>query len=142
VITIDASVFVAAVDADEPTRQMARRLLSAVTASEAPIHQPTLTLVEVTAALARRSADTSVAMQAGAALVAMPGLVLHHLDLDAATDAAAVAVAARLRGADATYVAIAVRTGSTLVTLDVELLERAATLVPVATPEAWLAGAA
>ncbi len=64
------------------------------------------------------------------------------LDLDEATDAAAVAVAARLRGADATYVAIAVRTGSTLVTLDAELLERAAALVPVATPEAWLAGAA
>ena len=92
------------------------------------------------AAIARRSGDADAARQAGSTLLALPGLVLHPLDVDGAADAAAIAVAARLGGADATYVAIALRTGSTLVTLDGELLERAAALVPVATPEAWLAG--
>ncbi len=137
-ITIDASVFVAAVDPADPNQGTASRFLAAVASSGEVIHQPTLTLVEVTASLARRSGDEAAAMEAGAALLSMPGLVVHPLDLEAAADASAIAVRSRVRGADAIYAATAMARGATLVTLDHELLARVADLVTVTTPAGWL----
>ena len=138
-ITIDASVFVAAVDPADPAREDAAVFLAAVARIGQPVHLPTLAMVEVAAAIARKTGDADLARDAGAAVLATPGLVLHVLDASVAAEAAAVATRDRLRGADAIYVATAVRTGSVLVTLDVQVQERAQGLV-VRTPQAWLAG--
>jgi len=43
-----------------------------------------------------------------------------------------------LRGADAVYVAVAYLSGSTLLTYNAEVIERAAKVVRVMSPEAWL----
>jgi predicted nucleic acid-binding protein len=138
VITIDASVLVAAVDRADPARGASERFLLSVLSSGEPIHQPTLTLVEVTAAIARRSSDPAVAIDAGAALLAMPGLALHSLDLERAADAAAIAVRSRVRGADAIYIAVAAQHRTMLVTLDQEMRTRAEGLVMVMTPDEWI----
>ena len=50
-VTIDASVFVAADAGDEAGHALARAVLERVMASGEPIHQPTLSIVEVTAAI-------------------------------------------------------------------------------------------
>jgi len=137
-VTIDASVLVAAAAPDDPARAESMAFLAAVLGGGHPIHQPTLTLVEVAAAVGRRTQDVDLAREAGLRLLEMPGLVLDALDLDAAADAALLASAARLRGADAIYAATARRQGSTLVTLDAELLDRTQEFVSTMTPSAWL----
>lgn len=137
-ITIDASVLVAAGAPDDPASADAAAFIHAVLTDGLAIHQPTLTLVEVGAAIARRTGDSGLASEAGATLLSMPGLVLHPLDLEAAADSAAIAARLRLRGADAIYVATAVRSDAALITLDDELLTRTSPLVDAATPTEWL----
>lgn len=137
-ITIDASVLVAAGAPDDPARTDAVAFLAAALAADVPIHQPTLTLVEVAAAVARRTGEADLAGDAARALLAMPGLVLHPLDLEASADAAAVAGRLLLRGADAVYAATALREAATLVTLDEELRARASTVIDAVSPTEWL----
>jgi predicted nucleic acid-binding protein len=139
VVTIDASVWVAADAADEEGRADARALLEAVLEAGLRIDQPALSIVEVASAVARRTQDPSLAREAGQRMLEMPGLVVHALDLRAATEAAALAGHVRLRAADAVYAAIALRHGTQLVTLDLELRDRAALVVDTFTPAEWLA---
>ena len=138
-ITIDASVLVAAGAPDDPGRADAMAFLAVAVRADSPIHQPTITLVEVAAAIARRTGDAELAREAGIALLSMPGLVLHPLDLDTSADSAALAARLRLRGADAIYAATALRHGSTLVSFDGELHDRSSSVLDVVTPVEWLA---
>jgi len=139
VVTVDASVWVSADAADETARHLSRALLRAVLKARLVVHQPSLSIVEVTAAVARRTGDASLAREAGRRLLEMPALVIHPLDLDAAAEAAALAGHVLLRAADAVYAATALRHGAQLVTLDLELRERASAVVDAFTPAEWLA---
>ena len=138
-ITIDASVLVAAASPDDPAGPDAAAFIGAALTDGLAIHQPTLTLVEVSAAVARRTGDEGLAMEAGAALLSMPGLVLHPLDLEASADASALAGRLHLRAADSVYAATAARQATTLVTLDSDLLARSGSVVDAVTPAGWLA---
>jgi predicted nucleic acid-binding protein len=141
-LTIDASVLVAAAMRDEPAHRASAEAMRLVAASGEPVHQPALTVVEVTAAAARRTGDTMFARRMGQELLAMPGLVVHELDADAALHAAALAGELRVRAADAIYAATALLCGAVLVTLDAEVVERGGAALTVMTPAAWLAGRA
>ena len=136
--TIDASVLVAAGTTDDPAGAEAAAFLAAALAAGLPAHQPTLTLVEVAAAIARRTGDADLAMEASRALLGIPGLVLHALDLDLSAEAAALAGRLQLRGADAIYAATALRHEATLVTLDDELRTRSRPVVDAVSPAEWL----
>ncbi len=138
-ITIDASVLVAAGTPDDTASADATAFLAAAIAADLPAHQPTLTLVEVAAAIARRTGDADLALKAGQALLEMPGLVLHALDIDASADAAALAGRLHLRAADAVYAATALRHEATLVTLDDELRTRSRPAIDAVSPTEWLA---
>ena len=137
-VTVDASVLVAAGARDDAAGPASAAFLAAVLRAGVPIHQPTLTLVEVSAAIARRTGDAALAREAGVRLLALPGLALHPLDLELAAEAAAIAGRARLRGADSVYVAIALRHATALVTLDNELLTRTPPGIDVLSPSDWL----
>ena len=137
-ITIDASVLVAAGTPDDSAGADAAAFLAAAIKADLPAHQPTLTLVEVAAAIARRTGDADLALEAGQALLGLPGLVLHALDVDASADAAALAGRLHLRAADAIYAATALRHESTLVTLDDELRARSSPVVDAVSPAGWL----
>lgn len=63
-------------------------------------------------------------------------LQLVPVDMDLATRARHLAVALRLRGVDAVYLALAVQRRLTLTTWDREQLERGRSVVDVLTPEA------
>jgi predicted nucleic acid-binding protein len=139
VVTIDASVLVAAATRDDPANDESVRFLRAALGAGLAVHQPTLTLVEAVASIARRTNDVTLAREAGLRLLRMPRLVVHPLDLEAAAEAAAIAGRAMLRGADAIYAATAMRHGTTLVTLDRELLARTSAIVDTVTPAGWLA---
>ncbi len=137
-ITIDASVLVAAGAAEDPANRESMEFLRDALRAGLAVHQPTLSLVEVSASIARRTNDPALAREAGLRLLQMPGLVMHPLDIEAAAESAAIAGRALLRGADAVYVATALRHGTTLVTLDQELLTRTVPIVDSVTPAEWL----
>jgi predicted nucleic acid-binding protein len=69
------------------------------------------------------------------AISALPHLTLVSLTTTVARQAASLAATHRLRGADAVYVAVARRYGTTLISRDDEQRPRGATVVVCQTPE-------
>ncbi|MGQ9552921.1 MAG: PIN domain-containing protein [Anaerolineae bacterium] len=67
-----------------------------------------------------------------------PNLRLVTLDTTLARQAARIAVANHLRGADAVCIAVAQTFNATLVTWDTEVLRRCPSAVLTVTPEQWL----
>jgi predicted nucleic acid-binding protein len=124
VYTIDASVFLNAFNPYEVEHEESHRLLAQLQEQAAPVIVPTLLLPEVAAAVSRGREDEDLAREFAAALSRLPHLVLIPLDTALAQQAADVAAQYRLRGSDAVYVAVALRFGSTLITLDREQRER------------------
>ena len=122
--TVDASVFVNGFNPYEAGHEESRRLLALLQEQAAPIVVPTLLLPEVAAAISRGRQDADLAREFAAALSRLPHLVLIPLDTTLAQQAADVAAQYQLRGSDAVYAAVALRFGSTLITLDREQRER------------------
>jgi len=137
--TVDASVFLNGFNPYEPGHEESRRLLVQMQERAVPIIVPTLLLPEVAAAVSRGREDAELARQFAATLRRLPHLVLVPLDETLAAQAADVAAQHRLRGSDAVYAAVALRFGSTLVTLDREQRERVAGVIPARLPTEALA---
>jgi predicted nucleic acid-binding protein len=138
VVTIDASVLIAASLDDEEGGEEARALLRAIGAAGLTVEEPSLALVELAAGVARRTGRRDLVARALRLLAAMPGITFHPLDVPMAGMTATVAAELALRAGDAVYAAVARETGSTLVTSDRELLERAGPIVATRTPGDWL----
>ncbi len=124
--TVDASVFLNAFNPKEAGHEDSLRFLAYVQAQAVPIIAPTLMLPEVAATVARGRGDPVLAREFATTLARLPHLVLVPLDTGLANAAVQVAAEHRLRGGDAVYATVALRFGSTLVTLDVEQRERVA----------------
>jgi predicted nucleic acid-binding protein len=138
VYTIDASVWVNAFDQREPGHTISRQLLDQLARDETPILVPALVLAEVAGAISRTRQDPVQAQAFAEALSQLPTVTVLPLDLPMARRALALAAQHGLRGADAVYAAVAVQTGSTLITLDQEHLARLGGIVPVRTPAGFL----
>ncbi len=136
-VTLDASVWLAALSPAERDHAECASLVSSLLERGVELHQPGLFVIEVCATIARRTRNRALATEAGRATLEVPGLVVHALDHELAAEAANIAAACALRGADAVYVATARRMNATLVTLDRELRERAASVAAVRTPGEW-----
>ncbi len=137
--TVDASVFLNGFNPYEAGHEESLRLLTRIRDEAVPIVAPTLLLPEVAAAVSRGRGDADLARRFAASLRRLPRLILVALDETVADQAADIAARHRLRGSDAVYVAVALRFGSTLVTLDREQRERAASVVPTRLPAEALA---
>lgn len=133
-VTVDASVWIAAASDGEPHHEECRTFMVRALAARAAFHEPSLAVVEVCAAIARKTRTPALGLEAAAALLATPGLVLDPLDLDAAGEAAELAATTFLKSADAIYLATARRAGVPLVSLDEAHLTRVAGVVPVMRP--------
>lgn len=137
-LTVDASIWVAAEDEAEPLYQDCREFFMRALSGGLVFHQPFLCVIEVSTAIARKTRNAGLGMRAGQKVLTTFGLVLHTLCRDTCRDAARLGTQLFLKGADAVYVATAERTGSTLVTLDEELKKRAAAVLLAYTPAEWL----
>jgi predicted nucleic acid-binding protein len=104
-----------------------------------PIIVPTLLLPEVAAAISRGRQDETLARQFALALSRLSHLIMIPLDDTLAYQALDVVASHRLRGSDAVYAAVALRFGSTLVTLDREQRERISAIIPACQPAEVLA---
>ena len=132
--TVDASVFLNAFNPYEVGQEDSHRLLALLQEQAAPIVVPALLVPEVAAAVGRGRQDADLAREFAAALGRLPHLVLIPLDARLAQQAADVAARHQLRSSDAIYAAVALRFGSTLITLDREQRERVADVLPARYP--------
>lgn len=135
VYTIDASIFGNALFVDEPGHVVSRDLLIAIQDADIPLVLPTLVLPEVAALVARRTGSPDNADRFVDTLRALPYVTWVSLTPGLAASAAAMASRQSLRGADAVYVAVALRYNTILVTRDQEQIERAPSSLRAMTPE-------
>lgn len=137
--TIDASVFVNAFNPHEEGHAESLATLTAIQERGDPIIVPTLLLPEVAAAVARASDDSDGALAYASAMAGLAHLTLVTMTPTTARQAAELAAVHRLRGADAIYIAVARRYGTTLVSRDEEQRARGSAVVTCQTPEEALA---
>lgn len=136
--TVDASVFVNAFNPHEAGHAESLRILALLQERGDPVFVPALLLPEVAAAVARATGDSGGALDYAEAIAALPHVTLVPLTAALARQAAELAAAHRLRGADAVYVAVARRYATTLVSRDDEQRTRGAAVVLCQAPEAAL----
>jgi predicted nucleic acid-binding protein len=137
--TIDASVFVNAFNPHEDGHAQSLQILTTIQERGDPVIAPTLLLAEVASAVARASDDSAGALQYANATAALPHLTLVTLTPAMARQAAELAATHRLRGADAVYLAVARRYGTTLVSRDDKQRSRGSAVARCQTPEEALA---
>lgn len=135
-VTLDASVFVSIYLASDAHHGL--RLLGRLIEEEADLHAPTLVLAEVAAALARNTRQPKRGLAALEMIKQTPRLRLHSLSLPFAEKAARLASTLFLRSSDSIYVAVAITTGTLLITLDNEMGQRAGKEARTLTPSEWL----
>ncbi len=131
-ICLDASVAVTAHRANEPGHAASRARVDRILAGTDGLVVPVLFPIEVAAALSRNGIDPKIVIGYVAALLARADLVT--IGPKRAPLIQAVAMATKLRAADATYAWVASREKVPLVTLDGEVLKRAASVCPVEPP--------
>jgi len=134
IYTIDASVFVSAFRPREQRHADSFGFVEYVKIRALPIIVPTLLLPEIAAAVGRGSKNAMLARKFTDTVSRWSNLVMVSLDDVLAQQAADVAADYRLRGSDAVYVAVALRFGSTLVTLDQEQAARVASVLTTQNP--------
>lgn len=135
VLVVDASVWVGAADASDPSSAESRIFLSVIATRRLPVTLPSIARIEVACALARRLRDTSAALRLADALFASPLVRERPLDSDTVRKAITLGTQSFLRSADAIYAALTDQLGATLVAWDDELVQRAGAM----TPTTWLA---
>jgi predicted nucleic acid-binding protein len=134
-LTIDASVFVAACHRREPGYAASRTLWEGLRSSSIPLIEPAILPVEVASALRRTGHGAKEAGEYAATILALPHLTVVTVDRRFSRRAIAVATQHKLRGADSLYVATAIQYGARLVTLDEEQLRRAPSTVQACEPQ-------
>jgi predicted nucleic acid-binding protein len=138
--TIDASVFVNAFNPHEEGHADSLQILATIQERADPVIVPALLIPEVASAAARASDDSAGALQYATATAALPHLMLVTLTPAMARQAAELAARHRLRGADAVYLAVARRYGTTLVSRDDEQRTRGSAVATCKTPAEAIGG--
>jgi predicted nucleic acid-binding protein len=138
-VVVDASVFVAAVLADEPSHGAAFAFLQTCARLEIARLAPAIIAAEVKGPVARRTGQPALARQLFAALRSRPDFVVLPIDAIVGDEAGELASLQGIKGCDAVYVAVARLLTIPLVTLYREQQERAPADVEVYTPEQALA---
>ena len=131
---VDASVWVSRYVVSDANHAASRSWLYQHLGRRDVIVAPTLLLVEVAGALARRTGDTHRTEQIVRRLRELPSVRWVAITAQVRDHAAHLAATLRLRGANAVYVALADRLRIPLITWDREQLTRAAPRVVVRTP--------
>lgn len=136
-LVIDASVFVAASRPSESHYRNSLEFLARLRNSKENVFCPTLVLAECAAAIARTTHNPQLAEQIVRLIETWPDMQLIPLTHTLASQASSLAGQHRLRGADAVYVAVAASNDATLITWDIEMLERSSKAVTTLDPLRW-----
>jgi predicted nucleic acid-binding protein len=122
-------VIVAALRRQEKDHLPALKLLRSIKDQEHIAIEPYTVLVEVAAAIRRRTGSKELAIRVKDDLLALG--TFRFVDLDAVSSSSAAGIAADIgvRGMDAIVIQVAKEFGIPLVTLDVEIIEKAKGIV-------------
>lgn len=137
-LTVDASVWVSAFDTTDAFHAPSREFLRRVGERMIPLTAPSFVIVETGCALTRRFRSPERGRQAAEGLALFPLLRLEPVDAALERAALIIGTDLYLRAADALYAAVAVRTGSSLITTDRELGQRTQGHLEALTPQEWL----
>jgi predicted nucleic acid-binding protein len=132
-LVLDASVAIASLRPTEPAYGAARARVRRVANGDDVVVVPSIFIVEVAGALSRLGFDAAAIETFVATLTSAPHEVTT-MGPRRAHLAARLAVATKLRGADAMYVWLATREGVPVCTLDNEILTRGAAACQVIGP--------
>jgi len=130
-VTLDSSIIVAALRKQEARHKQCRSLLEKVGDAQHTAIQPYTVLVEVIAAIKRRTDSQHLASRVKELLQNMDTMNFVELEAARADSAANLASKTGLRGMDAIVVQVAEEFHATLVTLDEEIMERAKCIVNI-----------
>ena len=133
-IVVDASIWVARLVEGDAFHALSRAWLDEQRRAGTTFLAPALLLVEVAAAISRRTGQPGLAKRAFQALQHLPHLRLVAMDTSLVQKAADLAAALGVRGADAFYIATAHQLGVPLATFDADQAQRAARLLQVLRP--------
>ena len=137
-IVVDASVLVSAAWPSDVNHQISRAWLQDYIRSSETMTAPVLIFSEVGGALMRRTQRAGLTVRALERIRLLPRFTPVPVDTVLGDDAADLAIALQLRGADAVYVALAAQLRVPLITWDREQLvrggQRVTTYEPTAQP--------
>lgn len=133
-VVVDASVLVSQASNREVYHKESNDWVTRYLSNDGLIVEPALVLVEVAAALSRRTGQTLFAEEAARALRHSPTISVARLNDALIDEAVRLAANLRLRAGDAIYVALAHQLGLPLVSWDKEQLQRASSLIETYTP--------
>ena len=131
---IDASVYIALINAREKEHASCRTWFQRARATQEPVVAPVILLAEVSAALRQGVEGEGLAHRVVQHLKGSQLIELVPVTLALAEQEAIIAADHRIRGCDAVYVALADQRGEHLVTLDRQQLERGAAVVTTHEP--------
>ena len=131
---IDASVYVALMNAHEAAHDSCWAWFEQAKRAQAPIRAPVVLLAEVSAALSRGMGAPLLARRIVKQLLLTQTIELYPVTVELAERAAGIAADCGIRGCDAIYVALAVQTREELVTLDRQQLERGRAVIAAHEP--------
>ena len=131
---IDASVYVALINAQEEAHTRCWTWFEGAQATREAIVAPAILLPEVAAAISRGVGNKELALKVVEQLKGAGVIELFPVTQPVAEQAAQVASEHRIRGCDAVYVALAAQLADELITLDRQQLEQANSIVEVRKP--------
>jgi predicted nucleic acid-binding protein len=130
-LTIDSSIIVASLLDHEKDHIKSQRLWNEVISGKLAAIMPYTVLIEVVAAVRRRTGNKDLAQQVKEELLSMDSLHFVIVDPESASDAADIAIQSGMRGMDAIVVQTAKEYNTKLVSLDKEMIEKAAAFVKI-----------
>lgn len=139
VFTLDASVFLRRASPNDPDYTVCRDFIDIIQARAIPLYEPWLVLPEVAGAVSRVFREPMRGRVYADLLRDLPNTTYVALDADFSREVEELAADFFLRGADATYAAVARRYACTLVSLDQEHRRRLSAILTVQTPTEALA---
>lgn len=131
--TIDSSVIVASLLEQEKDHLKALSIWREVITGTAIAIMPYTVLVEVVSAVRRRTGQKELAKKVKNELLSMDTANFVIIDPDSASDASDIAIESGVRGMDAVVIQTAKEYNTILVSLDTEMIEKAAAIVKIKT---------
>lgn len=122
-LTVDSSVFVAALREPEEKHKICKKLLEQIINGDFEAVEPFSVLVEVAAAIKRRTGSEKLAHEVKNKLLLIETITFEELVKSRAEEAADLAISTGIRGMDALVVQTAKENDAFLVSLDSNMLE-------------------
>ena len=130
-ICLDSSVIVAALRKQEVHHEAAKNLLEKVKDGNHIAIEPYIVLIEVVAAIKRRTGSTELAKRVKNDFMAIDTINFTDLESIRASDASEIAMNLGVRGMDAIVIQTAKEFNVPLITLDKEMIEKAKSFVDI-----------